>query len=393
MTTMGRPVQRVRAFDQHHPLWWDLAVPIASGPVMLNASPPLQPLGVALLLLVLAGVALRRRAPVPALLVVLAGVVVGAAVSGLTDHAVAWVYPAVWVALFNVGLRHGARHTWAVGAMIAVVGLAAFITPVDGMTAVPGERVRMALSVSAMSAATYLAGLQIDNRRQALVAHRRDAAREAVIAERSRIAHEMHDIIGHNLSVITSLATGGAVAVHSSPQDAVSALDAIGEISRSSVREVRRVLAVLRYDQSPDGAPLSPQPGLDDVAGLVDTVRAAGIRVALERSGDLGGVPAGRQLVVYRIVQESLTNVLRHAGAQTQVIVTIAREGTDLVVLVDDDGAGATSSRRVGTAEPGHGILGMRERAEAYGGTVDAHATPHGWQVHARIPDDQHHAR
>lgn len=389
---MTGPVQRVRAFDRHHPLCWDLALAIALTVISINASKHLDPLGGLLLAVVAAGVTLRRRRPVPALLIVVAGVIAGAAVSGLTDVGVAWMYIAVWVALLNVGLRDSGWHPGVVATMIALVGLAAFVAPVDGTPVDLLERIRSALTVTAMSTASYLAGVQIDSRRHALVAHRQEAAREAVIAERSRIAHEMHDIIGHNLSVITSLANGGAVAVKSSPDDAESAFHAIGEISRSSVQEVRHILTVLRYDLSPNGAPLTPQPGLDAIPALVDTVRAAGVRVALEWSGDLAGLPAGHQLVVYRVVQESLTNVLRHAGTQTHVSVTIARDGRDVMVLVDDNGAGPTSKPGGGTVEAGHGILGMRERVEAYGGTVEAHATRVGWRVQARIPDERNHS-
>ncbi|MGP5079993.1 sensor histidine kinase [Brachybacterium alimentarium] len=391
MATITGLLQRVRAFDRHHPLAWDLAVAIALVAISIYTGLYLDLAGVVLLVLVFGGVVLRRRKPILALLMVLAGAACGAVISSLTDVGVAWMYIAVWMVLFNVGLRNGGRYIGAIGAMIAVVGLAGFAVPVDGMPAEILDRIRSSLTVTAVSSASYLVGLQINSRRQALIAHRQEAARAAVIAERSRIAHEMHDIIGHNLSVITSLANGGSVAVKNSPPDAERAFDTIGEISRSSVREVRRILAVLRYDQSPDGASLTPQPGLADIAVLVDTVRAAGVRVVLERSGDLEGVPPGRQLVLYRIVQESLTNVLRHTGAQTDVTIKIAGEDAALVVLVDDNGIGSTTRRGDDPAEPGHGILGMRERAEAYGGTVEAHATRVGWRVEARIPEDRNY--
>ncbi|MGC2977807.1 sensor histidine kinase [Brevibacterium sp. FAM 25378] len=386
---MAGLLQRVRAFDRRHPLWWDVTVAVALAAISISTTPQVDLAGV--VLLILAGVVLRRRKPFAALLIVLAGAVWGAVISGLTDVGVAWMYMAVWIVLFNVGLRKGGRHIGAVGAMIAVVGLAAFVAPVDAMPVELLDRILSSLTVTAVSSASYLVGLQINNRRQALIAHRQEAAREAVITERSRIAHEMHDIIGHNLSVITSLANGGTVAVKNSPPDAERAFYTIGEISRSSVREVRRVLAVLRYDQSPDGASLTPQPGLADIAALVDTVRAAGVRVVLERSGDLEGILPGRQLVAYRIVQESLTNVLRHTGPQTDVTIRIAFEDASLVVLVDDNGIGSMSMQGAAPAEPGHGILGMRERAEAYGGTVEAYPTRVGWRVLAQIPDDRNH--
>ncbi len=387
--TMKRFLQRVRAFDRHHPLWWDLTVAVAVTLIAVIANSPKDLVGASLVAVVAVGVMLRRRKPVPALITVVSTVVLGVIVAGLTGFGGAWLYLTVWVMLFNVGLRLGTRRIWAFGGVILLVSVAAYVDPVNGFSAELLERVRSSLGVAAMAAASYLGGVQIDSRRQALITHRKEAAREAVIAERSRIAHEMHDIIGHNLSVITSLATGGSVAVRNSPPDAEHAFDAIGEISRSSVREVRRILAVLRYDQSPEGAPLTPQPGLGDIAALVDTVRAAGVSVALDRSGVLESVPAGRQLVAYRIVQESLTNVLRHAGTQARVGITISRDNAELTVLVDNTGASSPSAPRDRAAEPGHGILGMRERAEAYGGSVEAHATRVGWRVTARIPDDR----
>jgi signal transduction histidine kinase len=388
---MTGPVQRVRAFDRRHPSCWDLAVAIALTAISIKATERLDPLGIALLSVVNGAVVLRRRKPGLALLAALACVVSAVVVSTLTDLRPSWIYLAMWVLLFNVGLRHGSRRIAGLAVAVGLTGLAAFIAPVDGMAVEIVERVRSSLTVAAMCAASLLVGVQLNSQREALVGQRQEAARAAVISERSRIAQEMHDIIGHNLSVITSLANGGAVAVRTSPRDAERAFDAIGEVSRSSVREVRRVLAVLRYDRSPDGASLSPQPGLDDVTALVESVRAAGAQVTVERVGDLGSLSAGRQLAVYRIVQESLTNVLRHAGHRARVSITIAHEDGGLTVLVDDSGAARTGEQRDDVAEPGHGILGMRERAEAYGGTVDARTTGSGWRVRARIPVEQMH--
>ena len=285
-----------------------------------------------------------------------------------------------------MGLRHGRRRIGSIAAVVCVVTLAAFVASADRAALDLGEQLRTSLTVAAMSVATYLIGVQINGQRKALAAQRREAARAAVVAERSRIAQEMHDIIGHNLSVITSLATGGTVAVRRAPEDAEQAFVTIGEVSRSSVREVRRVLTVLRHDQSPDGAPLSPQPGLDDLDELVDSVRAAGVPVQLERTGDLGGVSAGRQLAAYRIVQESLTNVLRHGDSSVRADVRITRESDEREVVGDSSWTGVLAAQAPDRTGPGHGSLGMRERAEAYGGTVDARPRSTGWRVSARLP-------
>lgn len=390
---MTRPVQRVRAFDRRHPLWWDTILALALTAVSINVTPHPDPLTIAFLLVINGAVAFRRRRPFPSLLVALGGVVSAAVLASLTELSLPWAYLALWVLLFNVGLRDGGRRIVGIGAITVLAALAAFLAPPAGGAADVMGRLGASLPVMAMCLASFLAGAQLNSHKEALENRRRETARAAVIAERSRIAQEMHDIIGHNLSVITSLANGGSVAARRSPQDAVRAFEAIGEISRSSVREVQRVLAVLREDQSPHGASLSPQPGLDDIAALVESVRAAGAAVHLERAGDLRGLSAGRQLVVYRIVQESLTNVLRHGGSRVRVAVTIAREHDEVVLRVDDSGGTSADAEPRAEAEPGHGILGMRRRAEAYGGTVDAYAVGSGWRVRARIPLGQKNDR
>lgn len=386
---MTSPVQRVRAFYGRHPLWWDIILVVALTVISINATPRLDPLGTTLLILVGGAVLFRRRGHFVALLVAVTAVALAAAVASITDLSLAWIYLSAWVLLFNVGLRDGEQRVAIIGAAIGITALAAFVAPVDGTAVEGAERFRSSLTVGAMCAASFLVGAQINSQRKALAIQRQEATRAAVIAERSRIAQEMHDIIGHNLSVITSLANGGAVAARNAPHDALRAFDAIGEVSRSSVREVRRVLAVLRQDQSPDGASLSPQPGMGDIGMLVESVRAAGMFAQIERTGDLSSLSAGRQLAVYRIVQESLTNVLRHAGGPARVTIKIARRDDELVVLVDNSGAGAPATHSSGEAVPGHGILGMRERAQAYGGTVEAHPFGTGWRVRARIPAEQ----
>ncbi|WP_246012646.1 sensor histidine kinase [Myceligenerans xiligouense] len=405
---MTGPPRRVRAFDRRHPLWWDVLLAAGVGAVSANATGELTPSGIALLLVVHGALVFRRRSPLPALVVASAAVVVAAGVAVLTATPAPWAYLAVWVLLFDVGLREtGPRE-----ADPRERGRLAVVAVIAGMVTLAGaagagavgvidieERIRASAAVLAMCAASFLLGMQIRSRREHLAAQRAEAARSAVVAERSRIAQEMHDIIGHNLSVITSLATGGAVAVRNAPDDAAAAFDAIGAVSRSSVRDVRRVLTVLRHDRSADGASLRPQPGLDDVAELVEAVRATGLPVSLRREGSLRGLSAGRQLAVYRIVQESLTNILRHAAGSSRAGVAILRDGPDVLVKVDDDGpAGVGTGSRTPAGShpatrPGHGILGMRERAEAYGGTLQAGPTRDGWSVLARIGADGNEER
>lgn len=396
---ISRLLQRVRAVDALHPLLWDVGLALVVAAISVNATVevttagPVPPLPVPLLwvpLVVVHGaLVFRRRRPLAALVVAACGVVLGTAAALLTDRGAPWAHLAVWVLLLEVGRRERRGHAVGIASgVVAVTVLAAVLAPAGA--ADDGERVRTWVAVLAMGTSSLLLGLQVRARHDHLVAQREEAARAAVVAERSRIAQEMHDIIGHNLSVITSLANGGAVAVRTSPDDAVHAFDAIGAVSRSSVRDVARVLSVLRHDHSADGASLAPQPALADVADLIASARAAGVSVAVTHGGGLAGLSAARELAIYRIVQESLTNVLRHAARGAGVQVSIGRDGEDAVVTVEDDGGPGVMAHggpaRPQAAGPGHGILGMRERAESFGGSLEAGPHGLGWRVRARIP-------
>ena len=380
------PLQRMRAVDRRHPVAWDVGLAVLVAAVSFVARPvPLLGLDGAAFLAVHVAVAFRRRRPLAALVTALAGVALAAGAALVTGAASPWTFLAVWVLLFGAGLRDDRRRTRiAAATLLAVTAVAAAVAPPSAVALSPGERITLVMAVVGMSAASFLLGLQLRGRRERRTAEQAEIARAAAVAERARIAQEMHDVIGHNLSVITSLAAGGAVAVHQSPDDAVRAFEAIGEVSRSSVREVRGVLRVLRHDATTEGAPLRPQPGLSDLPALLESVRAAGGDVVLQREADLRGLDAGRQLAVYRIVQESLTNVLRHGGPEARATVRIVREADAVVVTVTDTGAGGDAP-----GEAGHGLVGMRERVEAYGGDVEAGPTPGGWRVHARIPAER----
>lgn len=389
MTTTGI-LQRARGFDQRHPLWWDAVLPL--GLMILSAlvTRRLDPFTIAFVVVINASVAFRRRYPFPAMVVATVGIVTAVTAVLLADLDAPWAYLALWVLLFNVGLRRGGgRRMSGVVVVIALVSLAAFAAPLAATTTDIWGRIGSAAPVFAMCLATILAGAQIRSHRAALVSQHREAARIAVTAERSRIAQEMHDIIGHNLSVITSLSNGGAVAARTSASDAERAFEAIGQVSRSATQEVRRVLAVLREDQSPQGASLSPQPTVKDISALVESVRTAGIAVRLERTGDLDSLSDGRQLAIYRIVQESLTNILRHGGKHARALVAIKRAHDELLLQIDSTGPAAAEAGLRSETENGHGIAGMRRRVEAHGGTLKAHATSSGWRVHARMPLEQ----
>ena len=214
---------------------------------------------------------------------------------------------------------------------------------------------------------------------------RRDAWRRAVAerresaeaAERVRIARELHDVLSHSLSSIAVQAGVGLHLMNADPQKGRDALVAVRQASTSALEEVRAVLGFLRADE----APLKPAPALDRLDELADPARAAGILVDFEVDQDLA-LPAAMASAVYRIVQESLTNVVRHSGA-SRVAVRVAGGTAAVTVLVEDDGAGAAS----GTPGQGGGIVGMRERADLFGGTFTAGPLPAGgFRVEAVLP-------
>jgi signal transduction histidine kinase len=203
------------------------------------------------------------------------------------------------------------------------------------------------------------------------------------VDERLRIARELHDVIGHSVSLIVIQSEAAARSARSNPDAVPAFLSGISAASRQALAEMRGVLAVLRPDATvlPATGELSPQPGLEQVGGLVASLRAGGLETRLE-VGPMH-LPPGMALAVYRIVQESLTNVIKHAGAGAKAGVTIIRSGGTVRVSVHDDGAGP-SGRASSTA---HGIVGMRERAAAYDGTLRTGARPGGgFEVEASIP-------
>jgi signal transduction histidine kinase len=218
-----------------------------------------------------------------------------------------------------------------------------------------------------------------------------DRARQAVRDERVRIARDLHDVIAHSLAVITVQAGAGRRLMAKRPEQAAIALESIEATGRSAQDELQVVLGLLREEVgSPSG--LAPVPGLADLGQLVDTVRAAGTAVEFHASGTNRPMSAALELSVYRVVQEALTNVVKHApGARATVDVSVS-EG-EVSIEVGDDGGAPTSQLRPSPsgppAQPGtrHGIVGMRERVGAFGGSLMAGPLPgHGFRVSARVP-------
>ena len=243
-------------------------------------------------------------------------------------------------------------------------------------------------SLGALVAACWVLGYALRTRRDYVAELRDRAARleaeegeraaRAVVDERLHIARELHDVIGHSISLIVIQSEAAARSARSNPDALPAFLSRISAASRQALAEMRGVLAVLRPDAE---AELGPQPGLEQVGELVASLRAGGLETQLE--AEPMHLPPGIALAVYRIVQESLTNVLKHAGVGAKASVTIIASGGKVRVSVHDDGAGP-SGRAPGKA---HGIVGLRERAAAYGGTLRAGARPGGgFELEASIP-------
>ncbi len=220
-----------------------------------------------------------------------------------------------------------------------------------------------------------------DRERRAQLAEReRDlAAREAVVEERARIARELHDAIAHNVSMMVVQAGAERRVLDESSGATKEVLVTIERIGRGALTEMRRLVGMLRSDV---GDPLAPQPGLDDLPTLVEQVRGAGLPVELRVEGDRRELPVGIELSAYRIVQEALTNALKHAGrAQAHVHIRYGQESLELEIL--DDGGGAQAP----LASGGHGLVGMRERVALYGGHLDAGRRPTGgFSVRVLLP-------
>ncbi len=275
---------------------------------------------------------------------------------------------------------------------VALVGaVATVVTFPGGLPDIPERYTALIVAVPTMAAGLGMrewrrrAGDSAARLRKVHAEHEA-ATRRAIEVERARIASELHDVVTHNVSVMMVQA-GAARKVLGSPREdaaglAEDALLAVEASGRTAMGELRNLLSLLApAGGGSDDALLTPQPGLADVSALVGRVSAAGLPVELHSSLPPGGLPPGLDLAVYRVVQEGLTNVLRHAGG-APTIVRISGRLEQLVITVSDDG-GATG----GGAEPGRGLLGLRERVALYGGAVDAGPRPGGgWRLRATIP-------
>jgi signal transduction histidine kinase len=298
---------------------------------------------------------------------------------------------ALLVAFYTVAAREGRRKTVAAAAVLELgVVLAAIRWVHNGW----GNKLLVLVLLSGMVTAAGLVGANIRTRRAYLASiedrnlhlelERDQQAQLAAAAERARIAREMHDIVAHNLSVMIALADGAALTAGDDPARATTAMRQVSVTGRQALMEMRRLLGVLR-DDGP--VALEPQPGLTDLETLLTQVRLVGLRGELVTEGRLPTLPAGLQLTIYRLVQEALTNTLKHAiEPHTATVRLRFSDEFGLEVEVTDDGAATSQAAGGPAARAGHGINGMRERAAVYGGTVEAGPrSGRGWQVRGRF--------
>ncbi|MEV3908708.1 sensor histidine kinase [Streptomyces canus] len=399
-----RDRSRLQRLDRRYPWLLDtatvLAVTLLSLPVLLRGTGT-SPFGeteirdvpsgvlVACVAAVVVPLWWRRRAPAVTYFVIMS--------ASLVQWSLGVWLPTGFAALI-------ALYTVARTAALRVLGWAAALTVVVPVLAVsvlvPMEHPLLSLffllGTATAAVATgltlrirqmYLAALE-DRARRLEIEHEQRVLLTAA-AERSRVAREMHDIVGHNLSVMVSVADGAAILAANRNERSADALRILGDTGRQAMSELRRVLGVLREERGPDedARPLSPQPGIRDLDPLLARVRAAGLPVTYRTVGDLDALSSGVQLTVYRIVQESLTNSLKHAGSGTSAEVTLAAGARDVRVEVADTGTppGAPAPGKPQTRGdgPGHGLVGIRQRAAMYGGTViiGPRDTGHGWLV------------
>jgi signal transduction histidine kinase len=224
----------------------------------------------------------------------------------------------------------------------------------------------------------YLA--ELSDRAQRLEREHDQTSALAAAVERARIAREMHDSVAHHLTVIVALSDGALAAVTRAPAQASEAIRGVSSTAREALAETRRLLGILRAE---DGLELrQPLPGLSDLEGLFTRVRAAGLPVRYERSGPPADTPPGVELVVFRLIQEALTNTMKHAGPGVSAAVRLRFAPGEVSVEVEDDGVGSAGVRRA----PGGGLTGMAQRVGAFGGELTCGPRqPRGWRVTARL--------
>jgi signal transduction histidine kinase len=347
-------------------------------------------LGLVLALCSTLPVAVRRRWPIP-----VAGVLLftnGADLVAAAPHEAALQpYVALVLAGYSVGSRAEGRFSLLLPACLAVAAVPVFAFALADHQSLGNEITSYVWLVAAWGTGRVVRGMrrttrELEAANAELAEHREIAAEAAVAVERGRIAREIHDVIAHNVSMMVVQAGAAARVLEADEPRVRSALETIADTGRQTVDEMRSLLGILRSHDDATAA-RAPQPGLADLGSLADGLRRAGISVDWRVEGECRRLPQALDLSAYRIVQEALTNSLKHArGSCAQVVVRYAERALSLEIT---DSGGSRNGVRVDRAPGtggGHGIVGMRERAALFGGELNAVPTPDGFQVTATFP-------
>ncbi|MGK5628384.1 sensor histidine kinase [Streptomyces sp. URMC 123] len=403
---VGQGLARPKRWLHAHPLAFDAVLAAAALALVLIASvvephrhhaPRLEEhrldaTSAVLAVVACAALVVRRRRPLAVLAFTSAVTLTGLAL-GTEDPRTPIAF-AVVIALYTVASRTDRPTTWRVGAL-TVVGLTAAAMALaerpwyaqenlgifawTGMAAAAGDAVR--------SRRAFVAA--IEERAERAERTREEEARRRVAEERMRIARELHDVVAHHIALVNVQAGVAAHVMDKRPDQAREALAHVREASRSALRELRATVGLLRQSGDPE-APTEPAPGLDLLDQLVDSFRHAGLPVEVTRRAAVDEpLPAGVDLAAYRVIQEALTNVHKHAGDGARAEVTVAVAEGALEVTVVDDGAGrpAPGPGEARSPHGRHGLTGMRERAAALGGHCAAGpVATGGFRVHVRLP-------
>jgi len=329
---------------------------------------------------------LRRAAPEVSLAVTVAGL----GIWTVADFAGGPIYLAPLVPLYTIATFGDRRRT-----VTTVVAFAVAFLIIGLFSRDRADHLGFLLAYAGWAGGSVFLGTAQHNRRAYLAEleqrardleeTREEEARRRVAEERLRIARDLHDVIAHGIATIHMQSGAALHVLDRQPEQAAPALAAVKQLSKQTMQELRATLDVLRATDAEDGeaAPLAPTPGLDRLDALVDVTRRAGLHVELRVVGAEVPLPAPVDVAAYRIVQESLTNVMRHAGDRARAVVTVSHGDRAVDIDVVDDGLGAAAA----AVDGGHGIVGMRERAATVGGTISAGANPGGgFRVRAHLP-------
>ncbi|GAB2960087.1 histidine kinase [Streptomyces pseudoechinosporeus] len=361
------------------------AAPDGHGGKTWGTRPP-DALGLTLMTLSALALVFRRRGPLPVLAVT--GVL--SLLEMVSDDPRAPVAMSAVVALYTVAATTDRPTTWRVGVltMTVLTGVAMLAGPMPwyeqenlgifawtGMAAAAGDAVR--------SRRAFVHAIR--ERAERAERTREEEARRRVAEERLRIARDLHDVVAHHIALVNVQAGVAAHVMDKRPDQAKEALAHVREASRSALNELRATVGLLRQSGDPE-APTEPAPGLNRLDELVGTFRSAGLPVEVARTDHGTALPAAVDLAAYRVIQEALTNVRKHAGTEAKAEVSVVRVGPNVEITVLDNGPGDDAEARL-DENGGHGLLGMRERVTALGGSCTAGPRyGGGFRVHAILP-------